>query len=447
MSDLSPVTEDSTISVKRLISLGLQHVLVMYAGTITVPLIIASVMKLGSAETITLVNASLLTSGLATLLQSLGLWRFGARLPLIQGCSFVVLAPMALIGQQYGLPTVFGSAIACGLFTILVAPLFSRLVRFFPPLVIGCVITIIGISLMPAAAIWLGGGNPDAPDFASPKYLLLGAFTLAFTLLLYSKTRGLLRNFSILLGMIAGTLAAIPLGITNFSAVSDASWVGISLPFAFGMPQFSLTPIFVACLSMIIVMTETTGNVLLIDRLMGKKTTQQKLGDALRADGLSTMIGGALNSFPYNAFSQNAGLLMLTRVYHRHVLAAAGVILITLGVFPKLGAFVSTIPRPVLGGVGILMFGMTIVAGIQELRRVNVSAEKNSLIIAASIGIGTLPMAFPALFNAVPASLKLLLDSGIFIGGATAVLLNALLNPNTETVNLQTMENHDVSDT
>lgn len=148
---------ENSLNLKRVFSLGLQHVLVMYAGTVTVPLILASALKLSGSETIVLINACLLTSGLATILQSLGFGRFGARLPLIQGCSFVVLGPMLMVGQQYGITTVFGAAIACGLFTLLVAPIFSQLVRFFPPVVIGCIITLIGISLMPAAAIWLGG--------------------------------------------------------------------------------------------------------------------------------------------------------------------------------------------------------------------------------------------------------------------------------------------------
>ena len=256
---------EGSLSARRIASLGLQHVLVMYAGTVTVPLILASVMGLTGAETVTLVNACLLNSGLATLLQSVGVGRFGGRMPLIQGCSFIVLAPMAMIGQQYGITTVFGSAIACGLFTVVVAPLFSRLIRFFPPVVTGCVITIIGISLMPAAAIWIGGGDPDAPDFASPSNLLLGLATLVITLLFYCKMRGVIRNFSILAGMLAGTLIALFAGLTDFSAVGHAAWLGISMPFSFGLPTFSPVPVLVSCLAMIIVMTETTGNVLLIE--------------------------------------------------------------------------------------------------------------------------------------------------------------------------------------
>lgn len=426
---------EGSLSARRIASLGLQHVLVMYAGTVTVPLILASVMGLTGAETVTLVNACLLTSGLATLLQLVGVGRFGGRMPLIQGCSFIVLAPMARIGQQYGITTVFGSAIACGLFTVVVAPLFSRLIRFFPPVVTGCVITIIGISLMPAAAIWIGGGNPDAPDFASPSSLLLGLATLAITLFFYCKTQGIIRNFSILAGMLAGTLIAWFAGLTDFSAVGHAAWLGISMPFSFGLPAFSPVPVLVSCLAMIIVMTETTGNVLLIDKLMGRPTTPQRLADTIRADGLSTMVGGCLNSFPYNAFSQNAGLIMLTRITSRSVLAAAGLILVLLGLFPKLGALVSAIPRPVLGGVGVLMFGMTLAAGIQQLKEVSFKNDNNMLIVAVSISVGVIPMAFPALFTSLPSSLRLIFDSGIFMGGFTAVVLNSLLNTKKEDEN------------
>lgn len=421
---------ENPLTVRRILSLGFQHVLVMYAGTVTVPLILASALKLSGSETIALINACLLTSGLATILQSLGIGRFGARLPLIQGCSFVVLGPMLMVGHEFGLTSVFGAAIACGLFTLLVAPIFSQLVRFFPPVVIGCVITLIGISLMPAAAIWLGGGNPDAPDFASPDKLLLGAATLMITLIFYCATRGVLRNFSILFGLFCGSALAYLAGMTDFSAVTTAGWVGFSLPFAFGLPEFHIAPMVVMCLSMLIVMTETTGNVLLIDKLIGQPTTSRRLADAIRADGLSTMIGGCLNSFPYNAFSQNAGLIMLTKVTSRLVLIAAGAILVGLGVFPKLGAIIAAIPSPVLGGVGILMFGMTISAGIQELKNTDFTNEKNILIISVSVAVGIVPMAFPAIFHTLPPSLKLIFDSGIFLGGFTAVVLNAMLNGN-----------------
>jgi len=281
---------------------------------------------------------------------------------------------------------------------------------------------------MSAAALLIGGRNPDAPDFPSPSSLLLGLATLVITLFFYCKTRGVIRNFSILAGMMAGTLIALTTGLTDFSAISNAAWIGISMPFSFDMPEFSPVPVVVSCLAMLIVMTETTGNVLLIDKLIGRSTTPQRLADTIRADGLSTMVGGCFNTFPYNAFSQNAGLIMLTRITSRSVLVAAGLILVLLGLFPKLGAIVSAIPRPVLGEVGILMFGMTLAAGIQQLKDISFANDNNILIVAVSISIGIIPMAFPALFKSLASSLRLIFDSGIFIGEFTAVLLNALLH-------------------
>ena len=416
------------LPAKKLFSMGLQHVLIMYAGAIAVPLILANSMGMSKEDSIILINACLLTSGLATLLQCLGIKCFGARLPLIQGCSFIVLAPLTVIGQQYGFNTVIGATISCGLFTVCIAPIFSRLVKFFPPVVIGSVITIIGISLMPAAAIWIGGGDPDSADFGTPANLLLALATLIITMLIYARTKGFFQSLSVLFGLTGGTLLATIFGLTDFSHVSQTSWIGITTPFMFGLPEFKIMPILVMCLSMTIVMTETTGNVLLIDKIIGQPTTQLRLANTLRADGLSTMIGGCLNSFPYNAFSQNAGLLLLTNVKSRYVVATSGLILIVLGVLPKLGAVIACIPTPVLGGVGILMFGMTVAAGIKELSNVNFSDNGNGLIVGLSICIGVIPVAFSPLFQHLAASLKLILESGIFIGGATAVILNVALN-------------------
>ena len=419
---------DEVLPLRQLTSYGLQHVLVMYAGAVAVPLILGSALGLTTSQMITLINANLLTSGVATLIQTLGFWRFGARLPLIQGCSFIAIAPMIMVGQQYGLSYVFGGVIAAGALTIVVASLFSKLLRLFPPVVIGSLITVIGISLMPAAAIWLGGGNPDAADFGSLANLGLGLFTIIVTLAIYAKFKGFLGNLSVLIGLIVGTLAAVGLGYSNFSGVAEAAWFELSPPFAFGMPKFALVPTMVIMLAMVVIMAETTGNVLAIGKITGKPATPQRLGDAFRADGLSTMLGGMFNSFPYNAFTQNTGLIAMSNVRSRYVVAMAGVIMILMGLFPKLGALIATIPRPVLGGCAVVMFGMTTVAGIQELSRVKFDGTKNGIVVAVAVSVGVLPMSFPALFGAVEGPLKLILESGIFLAAVTAVVLNLLLN-------------------
>lgn len=419
---------DEILPLKQLFTFGLQHVLVMYAGAVAVPLILGSALGLSQRDMVLLINANLLTSGVATLIQTIGCWKFGARLPLIQGCSFIAIAPMIMIGKQYGISHLFGSVIACGFITILIAPVFSRLLKFFPPVVIGSLITIIGVSLMPAAAIWLGGGNPDAADFGSVPNLLLGLATIAITLFIYARYKGFVGNLSVLIGLIAGTAIAAAFGMTSFGHVGEAAWFEISPPFAFGMPEFSVAPILIMTLAMLVIMAETTGNVLAIGTIVGRPSSQETLGNAFRSDGLSTLLGGMFNSFPYNAFTQNTGLIALSNVKSRYVVAASGVIMMLMGMFPALGAVIASIPRPVLGGCAIVMFGMTTVAGIQELSRVRFEGTRNGIIVAVSVSIGVLPMSFPALFGHVEGPLRLILDSGIFLGAITAVLLNVLLN-------------------
>ncbi|MFJ4067698.1 nucleobase:cation symporter-2 family protein [Pseudomonas sp. NPDC089996] len=423
---------DEVLPLRQLFTYGLQHVLVMYAGAVAVPLILGSALGLTSAQIVMLINANLLTSGIATLIQTLGFWKFGARLPMIQGCSFIALAPMIMIGKEFGLTEVFGAVIASGAITIGLAPIFSRLLRFFPPVVIGSLITIIGISLMPAAAIWLGGGNTGSEDFGAPANLLLGLATVAVTLVIYAKFSGFLGNLSVLIGLFAGSLMAAACGMTQFSQVGTAAWFELSPPMAFGVPEFSLMPILVMTLAMLVIMAETTGNCLAIGKLVDKPTTQLTLGNAFRADGLSTMLGGLFNSFPYNAFTQNTGLIALSSVKSRYVVAAAGAIMVVMGLFPKLGALIAAVPTPVLGGCAIVMFGMTTVAGIQELSRVQFEGTRNGIIVAVSVSVGVLPMSFPALFEHAGGTLKLILESGIFLGAITAIILNILLNPQTK---------------
>lgn len=428
MSHPTPHPVDQLLPVRQLLTYGLQHVLVLYAGAVAVPLILGSALGLSNAQIVLLINANLLTSGIATLVQTLGFWKFGARLPLVQACSFIALAPMIMIGKEFGLPQVFGAVIAAGAITIALAPVFSRLLRFFPPVVIGSLITIIGISLMPAAAIWLGGGNPGAADFGAPANLLLGLATVAITLVVYARFSGFIGNLAVLIGLLLGSLLAAACGMTDFSRVGEAAWFELSAPMAFGAPQFSLTPILIMTLAMLVIMAETTGNCLAIGQLTGRSIDARTLGNAFRADGLSTVIGGLFNSFPYNAFTQNTGLIALSQVKSRFVVAAAGGIMVLMGLFPKLGALIAAVPTPVLGGGAIVMFGMTTVAGIQELSRVRFEGTRNAIVVAVSVSVGVLPMSFPALFAHAHGALKLVLESGIFLGAITAIVLNLLLN-------------------
>ena len=422
---------DQLLPARSMLTLGLQHVLIIYAGLIAVPLILGESLGLSTGEIVTLINCNLIIGGLATVVQTVGFWKFGARLPLIQGASFIALAPMLLIGGDYGLPYVYGSVIAAGLLTILIAPFFSMLLKFFPRVVIGCLITVVGISLMPAAVGWLGGGE-GADDFGSLSNLLLGLVTVIVTVIIYVKFKGLTSSLAVLIGLFVGTAIAMIMGKTDFSAVADASWVAIAAPMEFGAPKFSLVPILVMTLAMIVIMAETTGNSLAIGRMINANISPNRLANTFRGEGLAAIISGLYNSFPLNAFSQNTGLIAMTKVRSRYVVTVAGIIMVSIGLMPKLAAIVAAIPPSVLGGSAIMMFGMTTSAGIAELARVKYEGTHNTVIVAISISIGVIPMANPAIFGQFDGPAKLILESGIFLCAISAVLLNALFNRGNE---------------
>jgi NCS2 family nucleobase:cation symporter-2 len=423
---------DQVESLPRLLLFGLQHVLVMYAGTVAVPLILGSAFGFTPRQVIALISADLFTSGLATLLQTLGWWKFGARLPLIQGCSFICVAPMILIGTHYGMPTLYGAVISCGLFTMLVGPWFSRMLRFFPPVVVGSVITVIGLSLLPVAGEWLGGGDTASPDFGNLSHLWLGLATIVLIVILQRFGRGMVANLSVLLGLIAGTVVAALFRQTSFAQVPLTPWFAMAHPLMFGPPHFALLPAVVMSLSMLVVMTETTGNCLAIGEITGRTIGPATLTAAFRADGLSTVLGGIFNSFPYNVYSQNTGLLSLSRIKSRFAVAAGGGLLVLLGFLPKLAAVIAGVPRPVLGGASIVMFGMTAMAGIEELSRVRYQGTNNAIIVAISVSVGVLPIVSPQLFSHTSQAARLFLNSGIFLTALTAVLLNLIFSSKTE---------------
>ena len=252
----------------------------------------------------------------------------------------------------------------------------------------------------------------------------LGLATLLLILLIQRFARGIFANLSVLLGLIGGAAIAAFTGQINFAQVAATPWFAFAHPLLFGRPRFALLPSLILCVAMLIVMTETTGNCLAIGEIAGRTIKPATLAGAFRADGLSTILGGIFNSFPYNAYSQNTGLLSLSKVRSRFAVAAAGAILVLLGLLPKIAAVIAAIPRPVLGGASLVMFGMTAAAGIEELARVRYRGTSNGLIVAISLSAGVLPMATPQLFAHAPAAAQLFLQSGIFLATFTAVLLN-----------------------
>lgn len=431
-SNVHPV--DRKLPFWQLAVYGFQHVLAMYSGAVAVPLVLAAAIGLDMEHLIYLINADLFTCGIATIVQTMGLGRgIGSRLPIVQGCTFTAVMPMIIIantsgGGAEGLRVVYGAAIFSGLFCFVTAKYFSKLLRFFPPVVTGSVITIMGLSLMPVAVGWIAGLNPDAPDFAEPSYILLAAVVLAVILLLYRMSTGFVGQIAVLLGLVFGTIIAFFCGYTDFSAVSEATFLGVTTPFAFGLPIFDPAACISMTLVMLVTMAETTGDMVAVTEIVKKPMHAGVLTQALRADGFSTMLGGVLNAFPYTAFAQNIGLITLTGVRSRYVVAMSGVIMMVLGLFPKLAAVVASIPNMVLGGAGLAMFGMVAASGVTALSRVSFVGNYNTIVIAISLAVALIPIAVPGFYSKFPSSVQLIMGSGITIGSITAILLNLILN-------------------
>lgn len=419
---------DTIPPLARLFPLGLQHVMALYAGAVAVPLIVGGALGYSAADLAFLISADLFIAGIATIVQSVGFWRFGVRLPLMQGVTFAAVGPMIAIGTTHGITSVFGSVIACGLFMIIVAPFFSQLLRFFPPIVTGTVILIIGLSLMKVAAGWImTGSSEDAPG-APPLNVAFAFGTLLFIVLLERFAPPALARVSVLLGLVVGTLVALFVpGMTDWTHVGDAAWFALVTPFHFGLPTFEFASVLAMIIVGVVIMTETTGDMIAVGEIVDKPVTRKQLADGLRADGLGTVLGGIFNTFPYTAFAQNVGLVSLTGVRSRYVATMAGGILVVLGLIPKVAAIVEGVPRAVLGGAGIALFGMVAASGIRTLTKVKFN-NKNVLIVALSVGIALLPTVSPTIYDQFPDWFQLIFDSGISAGAIVAILLNLLLN-------------------
>jgi uric acid transporter len=440
--DVHPV--DEFLPVPKLLTLGLQHVLVMYAGAVAVPLILGRALKLPPQDVAFLISADLFACGLATLVQCIGFPGVGIRLPVMMGVTFASVGPMLSMAAapDVGLLGIYGSVIAAGIFAVVVAPFMGQMLRLFPPVVTGTVILVIGISLMRVGINWAGGGLPTLTKvvdgvpgaFPNPGYgqlegLAIALFVLVVILGLIRWGAGFIANVAVLLGIIAGAVLAALLGVMHFERVIAAPWADVVVPFRFGWPSFQLVPIVTMCIVMIVVMIESTGMFLALGEMTGRNIDKAAIARGLRADGVGTILGGIFNTFPYTSFSQNVGLVGVTGIKSRWVTATGGAIMVVLGLLPKLSALVEAVPVVVLGGAGIVMFGMVAATGARILTNVDFKTNRYNLFtVAISVGFGMIPLVAPGFFRYTPDVLHPLLESGILLAAIVAVLLNVFFN-------------------
>lgn len=415
------------LSKGKIASLGIQHVLAMYAGSVIVPLIVGAGIGLSSQQLTYLVSIDIMMCGIATFLQVYTNKFFGIGLPVVLGCTFTAVGPMIAIGNQYGVGSIYGAIIISGLFVIAIAKYFSKLVRFFPPVVTGSVVTVIGVTLIPVAMNDLAGGE-GSQNFGSLENVLLGFGTLAIILLIFRFSTGFIRSIAILIGILGGTIIGSFMGMVDFSSVKEASWFHIPKFFFIETPQFHLTPIITMTLVAIVSLVESTGVYFALSNICEKDISEKDIARGYRSEGLAIVLGGLFNAFPYTTFSQNVGLLQMSGVKSKQVIYTAAGFLVLLGLMPKIGAFTTIIPSSVLGGAMVAMFGMVIASGIKMLGEVDFSSQENLLIVACSVGLGLGVTVVPDMFGNLPSSLQILTDSGIVLGSLTAVLLNIIFN-------------------
>ena len=408
--------------------LGLQHLLAMYAGSILVPIMIATALHYSTEQLTYLISTDIFMCGIATFLQLQLRKHFGVGLPVVLGCAFQSVAPLSIIGANQGSGYMFGALIVSGIYVILISGIFSKIANFFPPVVTGSVITTIGLSLIPVA-IGNMGDNIDSPTAQS---MILSLVTIAIVLAVNILAKGFIKSISILIGLIGGTIVAAFMGLVDPSVVAEAPLVHIPQPFYFGAPKFEITSIVMMCIIATVSMVESTGVYLALSELSGEKLDSERLRNGYRAEGAAVLLGGIFNTFPYTGFSQNVGLVRISGIKTRRPIYYTALFLVILGLLPKFGAMAQMIPSPVLGGAMIVLFGMVALQGMQTLNQVDFQHNEHNFIIAAvsiACGVG---FDGTTLFNSLPNTIQMFLSNGIVIATLFAVVLNLILNGKTK---------------
>lgn len=406
------------------ILLGLQHIFAAFGGIIVVPLVIGSALGFDAATSTALMSATILAAGIATFIQSRGIGPIGSKTACIMGTDFTFATPAIAVGSVAGLPGIVGATILGALVEVILSFFIKPIMKFFPPLVTGTVICLIGLTLLPVSIDWAAGGS-GASDYGSMINIAIAAFVMIFTILLNHYGKGIISSASILIGMIVGYIICIPLGMIDFSTVKEASWISFPRIFQYGV-DFNFKYVIPFIPAYLVTTIETVGCLKAISQVSGIKDDPKRIGKGVLSDGVGSAIAGCLGTFPNTSFSQNVGIIPLTKVASRYVAMMAGILLVILGLLPKFAALINIMPQPVLGGVGIVMFGTVAAAGIQTLSSVKLT-NKNLLVIATSIGLGLGVTFRPEILSSLPEWMTMIFSSGISTGTIVALVLNIIL--------------------
>ncbi|MDM0451550.1 nucleobase:cation symporter-2 family protein [Clostridium perfringens] len=427
---------DDDLDLPKKVLFGLQHIFAAFGGIIVVPLVIATSLGFDSKVTTALISASILGSGLATIIQAKGIFKVGARVACIMGTDFTFVSPAISVGSVLGLPGIIGATILGSLFEVILSFFIKPLMKFFPPLVTGTVVALIGLTLLPVSIDWAAGGAGSA-NYASLENLAVAMFVLVITLLLNNYGKGIISSASILIGIVVGYIVCIPLGLVDFTSVKEASWLSFPKILEFGV-TFDAKAIMAFIPAYFVATIGTVGCLKAIGETSNIDIGDKRVAAGVLSDGVGSALGGLVGSCPNTSFSQNIGIISLTKVASRHVAVMAGILLVILGFLPKVAAIITGIPNPVLGGVGIMMFGTVAAAGIRTLSNIKLT-ERNLLIIAISMGLGLGVTFRPDVIHNLPEAIRMIFSSGISTGTIAALILNAVLKESPTSMEFENM--------
>jgi len=406
------------------IILAFQHIMAAFGGIVAVPLVIGGVLELPVSDMAYLVSCALFAAGIATFIQSRGIGPVGARVACVMGTDFTFVGPSIAVGFAFGLPGIFGATIMGSFIEIILSRFLKPLQKFFPPIVTGTVVMLIGLTLLPVSMDWAAGGY-GAADYGSLKNVGVAAAVMLVITFLNRYGKGIFSSAAVIIGLVFGYIIAYPLGMLDFTPIAEAGMIAVPTPFKYGI-TFSLAAVIPFVTAYMVTTIETVGCLMAIGEASDKELTMDEVEAGVLADGVGSFIAGFFNAGPNTSFSQNVGLIPLTKVASRFVVIISGIILVIMGIFPKFGALIAIMPNPVLGGAGIIMFGMVFAAGAKTILNVPLN-NRNLLILAISVGIGLGVTFRPDILSHLPAWLKSLFSSGISAGTITALFLNIVL--------------------
>lgn len=417
---------DGRVPLRQAIPLGIQHVLAMFLGNISPLLIICGMLQMDSEIKTTLIQNSMFIAGVATLIQLYPVWKVGSKLPVVMGTSSGFIGTAKSIGASYGYAAIMGASLIGSLLEIILGFFIKPLKKLFPPIVTSLVIISIGLSLLSVGIRYFGGGS-GAADFGDPKHLLVGTIVILVIVALKQFTKGFLSVSAILLGIVAGYIAAVCMNMVDFTQVAEAAWFSLPKPFIMGF-EFNPSAIIAMCIMFVATAVETVGDISgITNGGLDREPTDRELSGGVIADGVGSLIASIFGVLPNTSFSQNVGLVAVTKVVNRFVIMTGAVFLLLMGFIPKLSAIFAVMPQSVLGGAAVVMFSMILVSGLRSLSRLNLDG-RNGMIIALSIGLGVGIGNVPEVLAQLPEWVgQIFAQNGIIMTFVIATVLNLIL--------------------